>query len=161
MAARLSSRSLEPNPARRAAVEVSCIPRKFGVPARPVSGVNLPTEKAVISGCLTTLRPNSCRHIAVFKPFFFFFFFLRRCRSLRPFDLGVLALSRLAAVAPSRPIYTRAASLLSPQNGYSGVCTPSPNRDTHWDCKFCKIYISSGSLTYTAGASSQCSNTHH
>eukprot|EP00964_Phaeocystis_antarctica_P095387 scaffold61861_cov79-Phaeocystis_antarctica.AAC.1 len=33
LAVRLSSRSLEPNPARRAAVEVSCIPRKFGVPA--------------------------------------------------------------------------------------------------------------------------------
>eukprot|EP00964_Phaeocystis_antarctica_P010640 scaffold5852_cov100-Phaeocystis_antarctica.AAC.3 len=29
----------------------------------------------------------------------------RRCHSLRPFDLGDLALSRLAAVAPSRPIY--------------------------------------------------------
>ena len=31
LAVRLSSRSLEPNPARRAAVEVSFIPRKFGV----------------------------------------------------------------------------------------------------------------------------------
>eukprot|EP00964_Phaeocystis_antarctica_P072175 scaffold44108_cov69-Phaeocystis_antarctica.AAC.2 len=58
----MQSKSLEPNPARRAAVEVSCIPRKFGVPPRPVSGVTLP-GKAVRSGCLTTLRPNSCRHI--------------------------------------------------------------------------------------------------
>ena len=33
LAIRLSGRSLEPNPARRVAVEVSFIPRKFGVPA--------------------------------------------------------------------------------------------------------------------------------
>eukprot|EP00964_Phaeocystis_antarctica_P001962 scaffold1020_cov74-Phaeocystis_antarctica.AAC.1 len=57
LAVRLSGRSLEPNPARRAAVEVPFIPRKFGVPARPVSGVSLPTGPIHIHGSPPRAHP--------------------------------------------------------------------------------------------------------